>query len=88
MKFILVVFMLFIATYGVTTGLAGTVESKHAKVIDFDDEVIEGLNKKPWDSLSEIAEQDKRHRKPHLYLKRVGFRPEIAQNLKVLPHSQ
>jgi hypothetical protein len=65
-----------------------TTAAKRSKVIDFDDEVVEGLNKKPLDSLNEISERDKRHKKPHLYLKRVGFRPEVSEALKTLPHSQ
>ncbi len=84
MKFVVSFALLFI----LSNALAGSPDSKRAKVIDFDDEVVEGLNKKPWDSLSEISEQDRRRKKSHLYLKRVGFRPEIAQNLKTLPDCQ
>lgn len=56
---------------------------KRQKVIDFEDEVVEGLNKRPLDSLSEIAERNRKHRKPHLYRKRVSFRSEVAETLRV-----
>jgi hypothetical protein len=74
--------------FGLSVSVNAAAATKRAKVIDFDDEVVEGLNKKPLDSLSEISERDKRHKKPHLYLKRVGFRPEVSEALKILPHSQ
>jgi len=55
---------------------------KRQKVIDFEDEVVEGLNKRPLDSLSQISERDKKRRKPHLYRKRGGFSSEIAETLR------
>ena len=58
--------------------------SKRAKVIDFEDEVVEGVNKRPLDSLSQISEADRRRRKPHLYRKRVGFRLETAESFRAL----
>jgi hypothetical protein len=57
-------------------------KEKGQKVIDFDDEVVEGLNKRPFDSLSQISERDKKRRKPHLYRKRAGFRTETAESLR------
>lgn len=55
---------------------------KRSKVIDFDDEVVEGLNKRPLDSLNEIAERDRKKHKPHLYRKRAGFRTETEETLR------
>lgn len=55
---------------------------KRSKVIDFDDEVVEGLNKRPLDSLSQISERDRKKRKSHLYRKRAGFRTETAEDLR------
>ena len=54
---------------------------KRSKVIDFEDEVVEGLNKRPLDSLSQISERDRKKHKPHLYRKRAGFRTETAESL-------
>jgi hypothetical protein len=60
----------------------GESKTKSQKVIDFEDEVVEGLNKRPLDSLSEISERNKKRQKPHLYRKRVGFRSEVAETLR------
>jgi len=56
--------------------------AKRQKVIDFEDEVVEGLNKQPLDSLDSIADRDHRKHKPHLYRKRAGFRTETARSLR------
>jgi hypothetical protein len=66
----------------------GTSHQKGQKVLDFEDETIEGLNKRPLDSLSQLSERDKRRRKPHLYRKRVGFRSETAETLRALRYTQ
>jgi hypothetical protein len=58
------------------------------KVIDFDDEVVEGMNKRPLDSLSQISEREKRRRKLHLYKKRASFRSETAETLKEIRYIQ
>ena len=61
--------------------------AKRQKVIDFEDEVVEGLNKRPLDSLSQISDRDKRRRRPHLYRKRTGFRTELAESLRLLRYT-
>lgn len=63
-------------------------KGKSSRVIDFDGDVVEGMNKRPLDSLSHISDQDKRKRKPHLYRKRAGFRTETAETLKAMRYSQ
>lgn len=55
-----------------------------SKVIDFENEVIEGVNKRPLDSLSQVSEKDKRKRKNHLYRIRGGFRSETQETLREL----
>jgi hypothetical protein len=55
---------------------------KREKVIDFEDELVEGMNKRPLDSLSQIGEAARRKKKPHLYRKRAGFRAETQQTLR------
>ena len=57
---------------------------KRQKVIDFEDELVEGLNRRPLDSLSQISERDKKRRKPHLYRKRASFRSETLETLRIL----
>ena len=46
--------------------------SKRSKNINFDDEMIEGINRKPLDSVNQISERDAQ-RRAHLYRKRAGF---------------
>lgn len=62
--------------------------SKRSKVIDFEDEVVEGLNKRPLDSLASLSDAEKRRRKPHLYRKRAGFRPETEDTLRLVRFAQ
>ena len=59
----------------------------HAGAYDFEDDVIEGMNKRPLDSLSTVADGGKKRRKPHLYRKRVGFRTETQETLKALRYT-
>lgn len=66
-------------------GPGSSGNSKRGKVIDFEDEVVEGVNRRPLDSLSQISERDRKRRKPHLYRKRASFRSENAETLRVLP---
>jgi hypothetical protein len=54
----------------------------YAKVIDFEDELVEGMNKKPLDSLSQVSERDRKRHRPHLYRKRAGFRTETAETVR------
>ncbi len=73
-----------------TTSLAKASESplssKRERVIDFEDDLVEGLNKRPLDSLNQISERDRGRRKRHLYRKRAGFRSETAVTISDLKH--
>lgn len=89
MRVVLILFsLLSIIGFAYTLQDAHAGEAKRSKVIDFDDETVEGLNKRPLDSLSQLSERDKRHRKPHLYRKRSGFRTETAETLRTLRYTQ
>ena len=48
------------------------------KSIDFEDEVVEGMNKNPLDSLQHLGKNDQRNA-AHLYRKRTQFKKEIRQ---------
>jgi len=63
-------------------------KNSRQKVIDFEDEVVEGINKRPLDSLNQISEKDKRKNKPHLYKKRGGFKSETNDTLNLMRYSQ
>ena len=72
----------------VASSTAFSAENKRSKVIDFEDEIVEGLNKRPLDSLAQISEANKRKKKPHLYRKRAGFRAETTQTVRELRYVQ
>lgn len=57
-------------------------------VIDFEDELVEGVNKRPLDSLSAISEKNKKRKKLHLYLKRAGFRTETNETLREIGYAK
>jgi len=59
-----------------------------SRVIDFEDEVVEGVNRKPLDSLSQVSEREKRRRRMHLYRKRAGFRPDNEELLSEMRYAQ
>jgi hypothetical protein len=54
------------------------------KQIDFDDEIIEGINQQSVDSLTQLAEKDDRKSTVHLYEKRKSFREETRETLRDL----
>lgn len=66
---------------------AAATPPQRMRVIDFDDEVVEGMNKRPLDSLSHISDRDKQRRSPHLYRKRIGFRTETQMTLRELRYA-
>jgi hypothetical protein len=47
-------------------------DSKRSKSINFEDELVEGINRKPLDSVNQLSEFEANQRK-HLYSKRAGF---------------
>jgi hypothetical protein len=59
-----------------------------SRVIDFEDEVVEGVNRKPLDSLNQVSERDKRKRRMHLYRKRSGFRNDNEELLSEMRYAQ
>ena len=91
MRFVLVVLsLLSILGFAMTLqdASAAAPVSQRQEVLDFDDETIEGLNKRPLDSLSQISEKDRRRHKPHLYRKRTGFRSETAETIRAIRYTQ
>ena len=87
--FLLILSLLSILGFAVTLqDVAAAERGSRQKVLDFDDETIEGLNKRPLDSLSQISEKDRRRHKPHLYRKRTGFRSETSETLRALKYAQ
>jgi hypothetical protein len=84
-KCLLSVCLLITALWVLHPALGDT--QKRQKVIDFEDEVVEGVNKRPLDSLNEISERNRLKKKPHLYRKRGGFKSETAENLRMMRYT-
>lgn len=71
------------------TGMAAQKQSnERSKVIDFDGDLVEGMNKRPFDSLNQVSEAQKRRKASHLYRKRKGFRNEIRETLREMRYTQ
>jgi hypothetical protein len=47
-------------------------QTKRTTTMNFEDDVIEGINRKNLDSVNQISERDKKNQS-HLYRKRAGF---------------
>lgn len=58
--------------------------SKSMKVIDFEGDLVEGINKQSLDSLTQMSEEEKRRRRNHLYQKRKSFKAEDQQLINEL----
>lgn len=57
---------------------------ERSKSLDFEDSTIEGVNKQPLDSLSQISDRDAKRKKNHLYWKKTHFHPETQESLREL----
>jgi hypothetical protein len=83
----LFIFLLCFSTLGISPATVYAEKSRQ-KVIDFDGDVVEGVNKKPLDSLTQVSEKEKRRRKIHLYHKRRGFRTETQEVLREMRYAE
>ena len=61
---------------------AARAEASRERKLDFEDELVEGLNKKPYDSVSQISERDRNKHGSHLYWKRAHFQQETNTTLR------
>ncbi|MEO5969046.1 MAG: hypothetical protein ABIQ95_03895 [Bdellovibrionia bacterium] len=90
LKFILprlFIFFLLLSSAGLFANSAFAEKSRQ-KVIDFDGDVVEGVNKRPLDSLTQVSEKEKRRKKIHLYHKRRGFRTETQEILREMRYAE
>ena len=63
-------------------------EDDRSQKIDFEDALVEGVNKQPLDSLSQISEKDRKRNEVHLYNKRLGYRTETSELLREMRYIQ
>lgn len=66
MKLFIVTILLMLASLPVFSG-------ERSSKIDFEDVLVEGVNKQPLDSLSQLSDENG-HKKYRLYRKRAGFK--------------
>ena len=71
--------ILLVSALFVKETFAQEYKPKRSKVIDFDGETVEGINKKSFDSASQVSEEDRSKRRAHLYRVRKGFKDENIQ---------
>jgi len=78
-----------LATALVNIELMSTVHAQdRSKNLDFDDSLVEGVNKKPLDSYSQISDAQKKRRRAHLYRKRSIFDHEIKESFASMRFGQ
>jgi hypothetical protein len=54
------------------------------KQVDFEGEVVEGINRQPMDSLSQVSELDGDQKRQRLYRKRDDIKDEVEESLRAL----
>jgi hypothetical protein len=59
-----------------------------SKNLDFEGDLIEGVNKRPLDSLNQVSEANRRKKRPHLYNKKTDYQTENSQKLKEMRYAQ
>ncbi len=82
MRWIHPVFAACVVTLAISASTIPTLASERRKVIDFDDELVEGMNKRPLDSVSQLGDASRKKNKPHLYRKRMSFKNDVNETLK------
>src|SRR5690348_10472216 len=81
--FLLVILVFFLGILSTTSmSLADEKKPKSQKVIDFEGDLVEGMNRQPLDSLNQVSDGNGRRRKAHLYRTRRGFRTETQESIK------
>ncbi len=79
MKSILMILLLITTLFQVP--LSSHAEGQRSRSLNFEDDLIEGINRKPLDSFNQISDPN-HHKASHLYQKRSGF---ADRNQSLLP---
>jgi len=69
------------------TGDGGSLVNNRSKSLDFDNDVIEGMNKNPLDSLTRLGRKDDKQQ-GHLYRRKSNFRREMRQTVQEMGYTQ
>ncbi len=78
-------YLVWLAAFLAATPSAAT-QPRREKQIDFEDALVEGVNQRPLDSLSQVGDSRGKRKKLHLYRKRAGFRSEIQELMSELEY--
>jgi hypothetical protein len=76
------VLTLGVAVLALTLSSTRSHAAERGKVIDFEEATVEGMNKRPYDSLQSLNEKDRRRKRAHLYRRRSSFQSEIVESLR------
>ena len=79
--------ILFLTLFLLQSSVFAQESGKRSKSINFEDEMVEGINRKNLDSFNQISEQTGKN-KNHLYRKRAGFNDRDLSLLTELRLSQ
>ncbi len=79
---------LFYITVLMLTLSSSAFGQERSKSIDFDDSLVEGVNKKPLDSYSQISDAQKKRKRAHLYRKRDLFDHETGEAFAAMRFTQ
>jgi hypothetical protein len=83
---LLVILLSLMSTAALAEGGRGA--PKPGTKLDFEDGVVEGMNKRPLDAFHQMSESDKGSKIPHLYKKRTDFVDETTETLKQVRYTQ
>lgn len=67
---------------GVSLAEARPKAPARSRNVDFEGDLIEGVNKRPLDSLNQLADGGGKDAKSHLYRKRKSFRSESRDTVR------
>ena len=73
---------LAIAVAALTVSIHEARAGDRSKVIDFEEATVEGMNRRPYDSLQALNEKDRAKRRSHLYRRRASFHSEVMESLR------
>jgi hypothetical protein len=80
--------LIFTFAISVSVGsLCQAQDQQRSKAIHFEDELVEGINRRPLDSFNQVSEGDL-NSKSHLYRKRSGFTDRdqiLIEELRIHP---
>jgi len=72
---------LIVIVYISVHGFNAFAGESRSKDLQFEDDLVEGMNKKPYDSFNQLSEQEKNRKNNHLYDIQSKFTHETKETL-------